>query len=98
MEIVFQGTNLVAGTRHPMHLHGYSFYLVGWGFRNFDKNRDPLRYNLVDPPFQNTISIPTNGWGSNQIRGIQPWSVVHALPCRMPSDLGHGNYVHSEKW
>ena len=53
VEIVFQGTNLVAGTRHPMHLHGYSFYLVGWGFRNFDKNRDPLRYNLVDPPFQN---------------------------------------------
>ena len=53
VEIVFQGTNLVVGTRHPMHLHGYSFYLVGWGFRNFDKNRDPLRYNLVDPPFQN---------------------------------------------
>ena len=25
-------------------------------------------------------------------------SVVHALPCRTSSDLGHGNCVHSEKW
>ncbi|KAJ9675354.1 hypothetical protein PVL29_024341 [Vitis rotundifolia] len=24
--------------------------------------------------------------------------VVHALPCRTPCDLGHGNCVHSEKW
>ncbi|KAM7514634.1 hypothetical protein LguiA_004217 [Lonicera macranthoides] len=62
VELVFQGTNLVAGIDHPMHLHGYSFYVVGWGFGNFDKVRDPLRYNLVDPPLQNTIAVPRNGW------------------------------------
>ncbi|RVX06990.1 Laccase-14 [Vitis vinifera] len=42
VEIVFQGTNLVGGAIHPMHLHGHSFYVVGWGFGNFDENRDPL--------------------------------------------------------
>jgi laccase len=26
VELVFQGTNLIAGLDHPMHLHGYSFY------------------------------------------------------------------------
>ncbi|KAM4123402.1 hypothetical protein ACB094_01G157000 [Castanea mollissima] len=30
VEIVFQGTNLLDGSAfHPMHLHGYSFYVVG---------------------------------------------------------------------
>ncbi|WKA10811.1 hypothetical protein VitviT2T_028365 [Vitis vinifera] len=72
VEIVFQGTNLVAGTHHPMHLHGYSFYLVGWGFGNFDKNRDPLRYNLVDPPLQSTISVPTNGWVAIRFEASNP--------------------------
>ncbi|RVW64671.1 Laccase-22 [Vitis vinifera] len=37
VEIVLQGTNLVAGVTHPMHLHGHSFYVVGWGFGNFDE-------------------------------------------------------------
>ena len=72
VEIVFQGTNLVAGTDHPMHLHGYSFYVVGWGFGNFDKNRDPLRYNLVDPPLQNTIVVPKNGWTTIRFKASNP--------------------------
>ncbi|RVW45372.1 putative laccase-5 [Vitis vinifera] len=50
------------GQSTPCHLHGHSFYVVGWGFGNFDENRDPMRYNLVDPPHQNTISVPKNGW------------------------------------
>ncbi|KAJ9675372.1 hypothetical protein PVL29_024349 [Vitis rotundifolia] len=80
------------------------FYLVGWGFGNFDKNRDPLRYNLVDPPLQSTISVPTNGWAAIRFEASNPgmlqalMGVVHALPCRTPSDLGHGNCVPSEKW
>ncbi|RVX01202.1 Laccase-14 [Vitis vinifera] len=63
VEIVLQGTNLVAGVTHPMHLHGHSFYVVGWGFGNFDENRDPLHYNLVDPPHQNTIHYKEKVYG-----------------------------------
>lgn len=62
LEVVFQGTSLVQGESHPMHLHGYSFHVVGWGFGNFDKWRDPLGYNLKDPPFKNTVGVPRNGW------------------------------------
>ena len=72
VEIVFQGTNVLAATHHPMHLHGYSFYVVGWGFGNFDGNKDPLRYNLVDPPFQNTISVPSNGWVAIRFEASNP--------------------------
>nr|GMD22325.1 putative laccase-9 [Ipomoea batatas] len=42
VELVFQGTNLLSGINHPMRLHGYRFYVVGWGFGNFDKDKDPL--------------------------------------------------------
>ncbi|XP_027367017.1 laccase-15-like [Abrus precatorius] len=72
VEIVLQGTNLLAGTEHPIHLHGYSFYVVGWGFGNFDKDKDPLTYNLVDPPYQNTVAIPKNGWTAIRFRAKNP--------------------------
>lgn len=72
VEIVLQGTNLLAGTEHPMHLHGHSFYVVGWGFGNFDKDKDPLSYNLVDPPYQNTVAIPKNGWTTIRFRANNP--------------------------
>lgn len=62
VEMVMQGTNLVAGIDHPMHLHGYSFFIVGFGFGNFDKHKDPLGYNLIDPPHRNTAMVPKNGW------------------------------------
>nr|GMD54182.1 laccase-14-like [Ipomoea batatas] len=72
VELVFQGTNLVAGIVHPIHLHGYSFYVVGWGFGNFDKDKDPLNYNLVDPPLQNTIAVPKNAWTAIRFKANNP--------------------------
>ncbi|GLU06870.1 hypothetical protein SLE2022_238580 [Rubroshorea leprosula] len=72
VEIVFQGTNVVAGSDHPIHLHGFSFYVVGWGLGNFDKDKDPLKYNLVDPPLQNTIAIPVNGWTTIRFKANNP--------------------------
>ncbi|KAF7820362.1 laccase-15-like [Senna tora] len=72
VELVLQGTNLLAGTEHPIHLHGHSFYVVGWGFGKFDEDKDPFKYNLVDPPYQNTITIPKNGWVSIRFRAKNP--------------------------
>jgi hypothetical protein len=37
-----------------------SIYVVGKGFGIFDKEKDPLSYNLVDPPYENTIY----GWAA----------------------------------
>ncbi|CAL1409801.1 unnamed protein product [Linum trigynum] len=72
VELVFQGTSLLGGVDHPMHLHGTNFYVVGWGFGNFDKVNDPKSYNLVDPPFQNTIAVPINGWVAVRFRAKNP--------------------------
>ncbi|KAG7942869.1 hypothetical protein I3843_15G008600 [Carya illinoinensis] len=63
VEIVFQGTNLIKGSvNHPMHLHGYSFYVVGTGGGNFNNETDPKEFNLVDPPEVTTFGVPKLGW------------------------------------
>ena len=62
VEIIFQGTNVLAALNHPMHLHGYNFYVVGKGYGNFDKVTSPRTYNLVDPPDVNTVGVPKSGW------------------------------------
>lgn len=62
VEIIWQGTNIGAAENHPMHLHGYSFYVVGMGDGNFDNETSPSTYNLIDPPEVNTIGLPKNGW------------------------------------
>ncbi|RVX01193.1 putative laccase-9 [Vitis vinifera] len=88
VEIVFQGTNLVGGTNHPIHLHGHSFYVVGWGSGNFDENKDPLRYNLVDPPHQNTIYVPRNGWAAIRFEASNPG--VWFMHCHIERHLSWG--------
>ncbi|RVW79266.1 hypothetical protein VitviT2T_028318 [Vitis vinifera] len=88
VELVFQGTNLVAGTDHPIHLHGYSFYVVGWGFGNFNKDKDPLGYNLVDPPLQNTIAVPKNGWTTIRFKAHNPG--VWLMHCHIERHLTWG--------
>lgn len=72
VEIVFQGSNSIAGLYHPMHLHGNSFYIVGWGYGSFDKGKDPQNYNLIDPPFRNTVTLPRNGWTTIRFQANNP--------------------------
>ncbi|CAD5167969.1 unnamed protein product [Musa acuminata subsp. malaccensis] len=62
VQLVLQGTNIFAGEEHPMHIHGYHFYVLATGFGNFDPARDSARFNLVDPPLRNTVGVPVNGW------------------------------------
>ena len=62
VQIVIQGTSIVTGENHPMHLHGYDFYILAQGFGNFDSNKDTNKFNLVDPPMRNTVGVPVNGW------------------------------------
>ncbi|KAL1536230.1 laccase [Salvia divinorum] len=72
VEVVFQGTNIAGGVEHPMHLHGYSFYVVGSGLGNFDGIRDPPNYNLIDPPLMENIVVPRNGWISIRFKANNP--------------------------
>ncbi|KAI3686049.1 hypothetical protein L1987_79719 [Smallanthus sonchifolius] len=88
VEVVFQGTTLVVGLDHPMHLHGFNFYILGWGFGNFDPCKDPLKYNLVDPPFRNTVLVPINGWATIRFRAINPG--VWFLHCHLERHVTWG--------
>ncbi|KAK7380578.1 hypothetical protein VNO78_33092 [Psophocarpus tetragonolobus] len=72
MEIVFQGTTLVSGIDHPIHLHGTSFFSVGYGFGNFDKHKDPMKYNLENPPLVNTVLVPNSGWAAIRYMAANP--------------------------
>ncbi|XP_030942632.1 laccase-14-like isoform X2 [Quercus lobata] len=64
VEIVFQGTSIGNPENHPMHLHGFSFYLLGTGYGNFNKTTSPKTYNLIDPPEVNTFGVPKSGWAT----------------------------------
>ncbi|XP_031475696.1 laccase-14-like isoform X1 [Nymphaea colorata] len=72
VEIVYQGTAVLQAINHPMHLHGYDFYVVGRGLGNFDPDKDPLNYNLVDPPRENTVGVPYGGWAALRFRANNP--------------------------
>ncbi|RID42801.1 hypothetical protein BRARA_J02661 [Brassica rapa] len=62
VQIVLQDTNIVTSENHPIHLHGYDFYIVAEGFGNFNPKKDNSKFNLVDPPLRNTVAVPVNGW------------------------------------
>ncbi|XP_051204131.1 laccase-4-like [Lolium perenne] len=62
VELVMQDTSIVGFESHPLHLHGYNFFVVGQGFGNYDPTTDPVKFNLVDPVERNTVSVPPGGW------------------------------------
>ncbi|XP_058215395.1 laccase-7-like isoform X2 [Rhododendron vialii] len=62
VEIVFQNTALVGEQSHPMHLHGYNFYVLAQGFGNYDPATGPKMFNLVNPQIRNTVGVPVGGW------------------------------------
>lgn len=62
VQIVLQDTSIFTPENHPIHLHGYDFYILAEGFGNFNPRSDPAKFNLVDPPMRNTVAVPVNGW------------------------------------
>ncbi|KAL5673345.1 hypothetical protein ACJX0J_017651, partial [Zea mays] len=61
VEVVLQNTALVGRESHPMHLHGFNFFVVAQGFGNYD-TAAKQHFNLVNPQERNTIAVPTGGW------------------------------------
>eukprot|EP00253_Pinus_taeda_P036153 PITA_36153 len=72
VQLVFQATNIFVAENHPMHLHGYNFYVVGQGSGNYDPVKDPLKFNLVDPPQRNTVIAPVSGWVAIRFKADNP--------------------------
>ena len=62
VEIVLQKTSLLAVQSHPIHLHGYDFFVLAQGFGTYDAATAEKKFNLKNPQVRNTISVPTGGW------------------------------------
>ncbi|PRQ33825.1 putative laccase [Rosa chinensis] len=62
VELVLQDTSILGAESHPLHLHGFNFFVVGQGFGNFDQDKDPKKFNLIDPVGRNTVGVPSGGW------------------------------------
>ncbi|KAJ1699075.1 hypothetical protein LUZ63_007587 [Rhynchospora breviuscula] len=88
VQIVFQGTNIVSGEEHPMHVHGYQFYVLATGFGNFNPDVDTEKFNMVDPPERNTIGVPVNGWAV--IRFVADNPGVWLVHCHIDAHLTWG--------
>ncbi|KQK15785.1 hypothetical protein BRADI_1g24910v3 [Brachypodium distachyon] len=62
VELVMQETSILGVESHPLHLHGFNFFVVGQGFGNYDAVNDLAKFNLVDPVERNTVGVPASGW------------------------------------
>ncbi|KAM1553032.1 hypothetical protein PS1_005807 [Malus domestica] len=85
VQIVLQDTSIVTTEDHPMHLHGYHFYVIGSGFGNYNPSTDPARFNLIDPPQRNTIGTPPGGWVAIRFKADNPG--VWLMHCHLDSHL-----------
>jgi laccase len=76
VELVMQDTSILGIESHPLHLHGFNFFVVGQGSGNYDPARDPARFNLVDPVERNTVGVPAGGWVAIRFRADNPGPFV----------------------
>ncbi|EAY98311.1 hypothetical protein OsI_20219 [Oryza sativa Indica Group] len=94
-----QDTSILGAESHPLHLHGFNFFVVGQGFGNFDPINDPAKFNLYDPVERNTVGVPAGGWVAIRFHADNPgMCVVHALSLGGAHELGTENGVAGAGW
>lgn len=62
VEVVLQNTAVIGSENHPLHLHGFNFFVLAQGLGNFNESSAVKSYNLVNPQVRNTIAVPAGGW------------------------------------
>ncbi|KAI3508457.1 hypothetical protein L1887_23465 [Cichorium endivia] len=88
VQVVLQGTSIFTAENHPIHLHGYDFYIVAEGFGNFNPKTDTAKFNLVDPPLRNTVSLPVKGWAVIRFVADNPGTWI--MHCHLDVHIGWG--------
>ncbi|KAK6918159.1 Multicopper oxidase, C-terminal [Dillenia turbinata] len=79
VQLILQDTGTLTTENHPIHLHGFSFYVVGYGSGNYNPQTADL--NLVDPPYMNVFGVPVGGWAA--IRFIADNPGVWFMHCHL---------------
>ncbi|KAK9714145.1 hypothetical protein RND81_06G074500 [Saponaria officinalis] len=72
VQLVLQDTGIISPENHPVHLHRFNFFAVGRGLGNYNPNKDPKNFNVVDPVERNTIGVPSGGWIAIRFRADNP--------------------------
>ncbi|XP_027334615.1 laccase-4-like isoform X1 [Abrus precatorius] len=72
VQLVLQDTGMITPENHPIHLHGFNFFVVGKGQGNFESTKDPKKFNLIDPVERNTVGVPAGGWTAIRFRADNP--------------------------
>ncbi|KAK3026323.1 hypothetical protein RJ639_041011 [Escallonia herrerae] len=72
VQLVLQDTGMIAPENHPIHLHGFNFFIVGRGLGNFNPKTDSKKFNLIDPVERNTVGVPSGGWTAIRFRADNP--------------------------
>ncbi|XP_062226207.1 laccase-7-like [Phragmites australis] len=87
VEIVLQNPAAVPTENHPIHLHGFNFFVLAQGIGNFTPG---VSYNLVDPVARNTIAVPGGGWAVIRFVANNPgmWFFHCHLDQHVPMGLG----------
>ncbi|KAG2592969.1 laccase-6-like [Panicum virgatum] len=87
VEVVLQNTALLGRESHPMHLHGFNFFVLAQGFGNYGGAASE-QLNLVNPQQRNTIAVPTGGWVV--IRFVADNPGMWFMHCHIDSHLSIG--------
>jgi laccase len=78
VEIVLQNPTALPAENHPIHLHGFNFFVLAQGLGTFTPG-NASAYNLVDPVARNTIAVPTGGWAVIRFLANNPGTVLSSL-------------------
>ncbi|MFS8014740.1 putative laccase [Helianthus anomalus] len=76
VQIMLQNTALIGIENHPMHLHGFYFYVLAQGFGNCDAPTTTGSFNLVNPQEQNMLGVPVGGWAIIRFRANNPGKLI----------------------
>ncbi|KQK10592.1 laccase-7 [Brachypodium distachyon] len=89
VEIVLQNPTAVPAENHPIHLHGFNFFVLAQGLGTFTPG-NASAYNLVDPVSRNTLAVPTGGWAVIRFVANNPgmWFFHCHLDAHVPMGLG----------
>ena len=72
VQLVLQDTGMITPENHPIHLHGFNFFIIGRGLGNYNSKKDTKKFNLVDPVERNTVGVPAGGWTAIRFRTDNP--------------------------
>ncbi|KAK8542005.1 hypothetical protein V6N12_014616 [Hibiscus sabdariffa] len=88
VEIIFQNTDILGPENHPMHLHGFDFYILAQGFGNYNPKTDRKKFNYIDPQIRNTVAVPVGGWAVIRFVANNPGAWI--LHCHLDMHLPIG--------